>query len=1279
MKKFGKNVLALFLAGVMTFTTAGEALAAGNIVNDISEISTEAYEDEEAVTEDEGETVGTGENETAETESETVPETESTTEDQTVAETESINEETVVDSEEETDNETGTEDTIETSTETAEETEGETEAVEEETETETESVVEESEMAEEETSVFPGLKNYSLNEEQRKSREELNNHLSQIKNLSAGQDYTEGELVFLAETQEEAEQIAQAYGAVLDSFSYGVGVLELPQGVGVIEALEAAAASADMADRGEGVVIPPAWPNYIYRTNTDRRGVEGVSIAGTEETGDEVSYAMAASNFNDPLLSAGSDKYQWQHQMVGSIYAWNAGYTGKNINIAILDSGVYAHPDLNVIGNYNFTTDADAADGNGHGTHVAGLAAAKKGNGIGGAGIAPDANIINMKVLSSSGGSTGTGESASVLRGMRAAVPGKSYSISEKVDIVNMSLGGPSYGANEATVMKELYNAGIAVFVAAGNDGSQVKAYPAGYEGAICVGAVQENGGRAYFSNYGSWVKFSAPGYTLFSTANDGDFVNMSGTSQATPVVSGTAAVILAADESIRNMSGSAKVDALIKKMDSGKLKGSGGAAGIVSLTKVLKLSTMTTAPGAPEIVTKPQTVTGAEEIEVTIKAKSETDTIYYSVDGKVPTYKNGVLSANARLYTGAFMAGGKASVSVKAIAVNACGKTSKVVSAVYKFKPNVREIQITGDDVILKGKSITLKASVVPNYATAKKVEWSSLSSALSVTATGKVTTNSSAVAGQTYQIQAKAQDSGAVTATFDITVQDAARIQKVEFKDAEGKAKKQDTINIGKNNVTYDLGRYLKVTLLDGNEGQLSDVKWSTSNSAIAKVSNSGNDVGTVTVKSAGTVKITATAVDGSKKKAVFTLTVKQLATKLQITGTDKVAIGKSSKLTAVVTPSNTANKNVVWDVVEKDKGVTINPKNGTVSVARTASAGTYTITATIKNGEEVLATAEKKIEVSDNAIQSITFKNNDNITVKNATIFRVSGSYYGVESGVPTSVILSADVKAKTTSGSETASDAVEFISSNPDIATVQQNGNSVVITATGKTTGTVKITCAATDGSKKKAVCTIKVANPVSSLVIAPQGGNDGFVAVGKKIKLSAVIGEDFGSVASKKVVWESVDESIATVDKNGTVKGIGTGRVVIKAYLQDGSGLVASYLVFVTKSFSKLGLDGFWEDTGRIQYTTVFDRGDAGYIPILYNDLPYSYNPGVCPYVAIEVGDSDIFWADWEVYDDSGRPVDGYIRIWAKKPGETTITIKAMDGSNVKKTYRVKVE
>ena len=119
------------------------------------------------------------------------------------------------------------------------------------------------------------------------------------------------------------------------------------------------------------------------------------------------------------------------------------------------------------------------------------------------------------------------------------------------VDIINMSLGGLGYNPAAQLVINDAYKAGIAVFVSAGNDGGSNMCYPAAYDHVICIGATDNNNQRASFSNYGAWVDLSAPGVSIWSTGNDGGFVNMSGTSQACPVAVGEAAVILSSDKSI--------------------------------------------------------------------------------------------------------------------------------------------------------------------------------------------------------------------------------------------------------------------------------------------------------------------------------------------------------------------------------------------------------------------------------------------------------------------------------------------------------------------------------------------------------------------------------------------------------------------------------------------------------------------------------------------------------------------------------------------------------
>ncbi len=1258
MRKLWKSGLALFLAGVMALTPAGESVAAtlSTVTGPNVVVVEETVEDstvEESITEENEietvvETETTVETET-EAETETTVETETEAETETTVETETEAEtETTVETETEVETETTVETETEAETETTVETEIETETeVETETELETETEVE---TETEEDTILPGLKNYVLSAEEKAERNELADYLSTIKDLKEGTDYVAGELVFLADTREEAEKIATAYGGELARFNEGIAVIALPENVSVVDAVTVAATA-------DSVAVPPAWPNYIYKTCTetevDNTNVE-VTTEGTVSDDvytDEEVYSEAVLGYNDPYLSATSNYYQWQHAMVGSVTAWNAGYNGNGIKIAVLDTGVTKQTDLNVIAQYDMTGEG-VGDGNAHGTHVAGLAAAKANNKTYGAGIAPGASIIDVKVLNSEGSGYGDW----IMSGINKAV-------AADADIINMSLGGYFYSKPYADVVKNAYEKGVAVFAAAGNDGSKAKDYPAAFPGAIAVGAVQQSKGRTYFSNYGSWVKFSAPGYELPSLPNKGsDPVIMSGTSQATPVVSGTAAVILSADATIRNKTGKARVDALVAKMNKGKIAGNGGAAGIVSLPKALGIPVSTAAPGVPTFSVKSGTKIKATSTKITIKSKSSADTIYYSTNGKAPTYKNGVLN-NATKYTGAITitgdeATGKSKVTVQAIAVNSCGKVSKVAKATYTFEPLVNKITIEGQNVLIKEKSTTLKATVTPSYAKNKKVTWtSSAPTEVKVDKNnGKVTATNKAVADKEYTITATAKDGSNKTATFKIKVKAAATVKKVSF------TKTKDTVTRS-SDVTYNVGALLKVENQDKTTGKVTDVTWTSNNTKVATV----NANGVVTAKLPGKATIKATAKDGSGKSASFTLTVKQYVTDMSITAlSNKLSNGKSTKLTLTFNGGDKtkapSNKGVTWSISPsaKDTGVKVD-NNGKVTAGAKAKAGTYTVTATAKDGSK--KTASIKITVSDNAISKIK------LDKTSAKVFRIAGN-----DKAPTSVTINATITSK----SKADASAVQFTSSNPGVATVTQNGTKATIKATGKVAGTTVITCQALDGSGKKATCKVTVVNPASNLTVTPPGGNEGYVGAGKKIKMAAVIEEDFGAVSSKSVTWSTSDKSVATVDKNGNVKGVKVGGVAtITAKLNDGSNMSASYKVYVMTAIKKLAV-AVEDDNGNVVGMNPSREGIAVRLGgssawyLLYNGKWAGSTNNVFPLVAVEVANPDIVTASWHPYYP-----DGFV-LYGNKRGKTKITLKALDGSNTKVTYEIKV-
>ncbi|WP_369233639.1 S8 family serine peptidase [Streptomyces sp. R21] len=244
---------------------------------------------------------------------------------------------------------------------------------------------------------------------------------------------------------------------------------------------------------------------------------------------------------------------------IGAPKAWAAGYTGKGVKIAVLDTGVDAtHPDLKtqVIAAKNFSAAADATDHFGHGTHVASIAAGTGAKSHGKyKGVAPGARILNGKVLDD----TGSGDDSGILAGME-------WAAEQGADVVNLSLGGPDtpeIDPLEAEVNKLSADKGILFAIAAGNSGPESIGSPGSADAALTVGAVDDHDKLADFSSTGpragdGAVKpdVTAPGVDITAAAAKGSLIDqevgekppgyltISGTSMATPHVAGAAAIL---------------------------------------------------------------------------------------------------------------------------------------------------------------------------------------------------------------------------------------------------------------------------------------------------------------------------------------------------------------------------------------------------------------------------------------------------------------------------------------------------------------------------------------------------------------------------------------------------------------------------------------------------------------------------------------------------------------------------------------------------------------
>jgi subtilisin len=226
----------------------------------------------------------------------------------------------------------------------------------------------------------------------------------------------------------------------------------------------------------------------------------------------------------------------------------------SDITIAILDTGIdFTHPDLNVDTDRSIViaNGKDANDKNGHGTHVAGTAAAIN-NGIGVVGVAQNANLIAVKVL----GNGGSGFTSDIIEGIDY-VAGLNDANPGTVDVINMSLGGSGACGSYQIAIDNVNNGNVTVVVAAGNDSDDAANHrPANCDGVITVSAIKDTDGMpgalgtsgddqfASFSNYGDKVEISAPGVSIESTWKGGTYKTISGTSMASPHVAGAVAVI---------------------------------------------------------------------------------------------------------------------------------------------------------------------------------------------------------------------------------------------------------------------------------------------------------------------------------------------------------------------------------------------------------------------------------------------------------------------------------------------------------------------------------------------------------------------------------------------------------------------------------------------------------------------------------------------------------------------------------------------------------------
>lgn len=279
------------------------------------------------------------------------------------------------------------------------------------------------------------------------------------------------------------------------------------------------------------------------------------------------SAANASGVPSDPYFSK-----QWAMSKDEVLKAWGITHGKSSTRIAILDSGIDKdHQDLakKIVARKNFSSSRTFDDRYGHGTHVAGTAAAATNNGIGVAGVGYDCSLMNVKVLND----RGAGYSSWIAKGII-------WAADNGAKVINISLGQTEPSSVLEDAVNYAWNKGVVLVAAAGNDGLSTKHYPAAYANCIAVTATDSTDNKAVYSTYGDWVDLAAPGVEILSTlpnhrhaiSSYHNYGYLTGTSMAAPFVAGLAGLMWSTDYGVSNATVRSRIEEAADRTTNGNI-----------------------------------------------------------------------------------------------------------------------------------------------------------------------------------------------------------------------------------------------------------------------------------------------------------------------------------------------------------------------------------------------------------------------------------------------------------------------------------------------------------------------------------------------------------------------------------------------------------------------------------------------------------------------------------------------------------------------------------
>ena len=249
-------------------------------------------------------------------------------------------------------------------------------------------------------------------------------------------------------------------------------------------------------------------------------------------------YVTPATDANQAKPLVATELYIKQPPTLSEIevsWLWQLTTGSHETTVAVLDTGIdQDHEELDgqVIAETNFSNSFTPSDIHGHGTHVAGIIAAKD-NGLGIIGVAPGCLLLNVKVADD----TGMCPALALARGIM-------WAVDSGANVINISIEIREPSPELERAVNYAWSQGCLIIAAAGNHGSESPTYPACYENCLAVAAAGPDNNLAPLSNFGDWVDVIAPGLNIYSTLPDNDYGYKSGTSFACAYVSGIGALL---------------------------------------------------------------------------------------------------------------------------------------------------------------------------------------------------------------------------------------------------------------------------------------------------------------------------------------------------------------------------------------------------------------------------------------------------------------------------------------------------------------------------------------------------------------------------------------------------------------------------------------------------------------------------------------------------------------------------------------------------------------